>query len=406
MDRKTILILKREFLQTVRRKSFILMTLAFPMLAFVGLGVYQLVNGTTSGPSEVETISIGYVDQSGDFDRYAEQPGVSLARYGIEDEAKQALLQGKVQDYVVIPADYLSTGTISRYSLKQEMEAPARVTFALRNFLLDNLLDGQTEEMRQRAKNPMTVVSVRLNQAGEVAVNQGGFGAFILPYLFAILLIMSIFSSSGFLLQGLSEEKQNRVIEILLSSVSPRQLLTGKVLGLGAAGLLQILVWLATIAAATPIASAAIARFLGPIEFSFSLFGLGLLYFILGYLFFAMIMAGVGAISSTTQEGQQLSTIFTLLAIVPFWFAPFIIENPSHAITRILTFVPFTAPITVMTRLGLTQVPAWEIVVSALVLFGAFLATLLVASRVLRAFLLMYGKRPDLKQVIKVIRCA
>ena len=404
MDRKTLLILSREFTQTLRRKSFILVTLAFPVLALLGLGVYQLVSGMNKAPASVEAIAVGYVDNTGVFDQYKEQPGVSFIDYGTEPQAKQALLEGKVTQYLVMPSDYMEKGVISRFTLKQEISPPAQHAAALRNFLMDNLLSDQNSATRQRAKEPMAVVSTRLSEAGEVAANQGGFGAFIVPYLFAILLIISIFSSSGFLLQGLGEEKQNRVMEILLSSVSPRQLLTGKVLGLGAAGLVQIVIWLSTIAVAAPIDSDAIGQFLGPIHISAGVFGLGLLYFILGYLLFAMIMAAVGAISPTAQEGQQLSTIFTLFAVSPLWFATFIIENPSHALTRVLTFIPFTAPITVMTRLGLTQVPAWEVAVSVTLLVASILGTLFIASKVLRAFLLMYGKRPDMRQVVRVIR--
>ncbi len=404
MDRKTLLILSREFMQTIRRKSFILTTLAFPLLALLGLGTYQLVSGMTREPSTQETIQVGYVDKTGIFDQFKEQPGVAFVDYGTEGQVKQALLEGKITQYLVIPTDYVEKGVISRFTLKQEIETPTRHAVALRNFLLDNMLNDQGVDSTARIKEPMAVVSTRLDKTGEVAANQGGFGTFILPYLFAILLIISIFSSSGFLLQGLGEEKQNRVMEILLSSVSPRQLLTGKVLGLGAAGLVQIIVWLATIAVAAPIASAAIAGFLGPIHLSASVFGLGLLYFILGYLLFAMVMAAVGAIATTAQEGQQISTIFTLFAVAPLWFAMFIIENPSHAITRVLTFIPFTAPITVMTRLGLTQVPAWEIAVSVVLLIATILGTLFVASKVLRAFLLMYGKRPNLHEVVQVVR--
>jgi ABC-2 type transport system permease protein len=404
MDHKTILILAHEFLQTVRRKAFIIMTLAFPVLAILGLVISQMVSGISRVPSTSETVSIGYVDLTGGFVKHTEQSGVALSRYDSEGLAKQALLDGKVKEYIVIPSDYLAKGMIARYSLEQEMEMSTRVAIALRDFLLDNLLDGQRDETRERAKEPLAVTTIRLDQTGNTAANQGGFTAFIVPYLLAILLIMAIFSSSGFLLQGLSEEKQNRVMEVLLSSVSPRQLLTGKVLGLGAVGLVQIVVWLATIAVMAPVFSATIGGLLSNLSVPFTVLCLGLLYFILGYLFFAMIMAGVGAVSTTPQEGQQLSTLFTLLAVSPFWAAPFIIQNPGHVVTLVLTLFPFTAPITVMTRLGVTQVPLWQIAASVAILALSTVAALFIAAKVLRAFLLMYGKRPDLRQVLRALK--
>jgi ABC-2 type transport system permease protein len=404
MDHKTVLILTHEFAQTVRRTGFIIMTLAFPVLAVLGLVVYQLVSGISRAPSTSETVSIGYVDGTGVFTKYMEQPGASLVKYDGEDLAKRALLDGKVKEYIVIPSDYLAKGMIARYSLDQEVEMSDKVASALRSFVLDNLLDGQSAEMRARVVEPLSVTTVRLDKTGNIATNQGGFGAFIVPYLLAVLLVMAIFSSSGFLLQGLTEEKQNRVMEVLLSSVSPRQLLTGKVLGLGAAGLVQIVVWLATIAVLAPVFSTTIGGFLSNLSVPLGVLCLGLLYFILGYLFFAMIMAGVGAVSTTPQESQQLSSLFTLMAVVPLWAGGFIIQNPGHVVTLVLTLFPFTAPITLMTRLGLTQVPPWEIVASVAILMLSTVGALFVAAKVLRAFLLMYGKRPDLKQIIRVLR--
>ena len=114
----------------------------------------------------------------------------------------------------------------------------------IRDFLLNNLLKGNSAEIIARAKSPINIASTTLTTAGTPAARQGGFSALILPYIFGILLMMAIFTSSGYLLQGLGEEKENRVMEILLSSISPKQLLAGKVLGLGAAGLVQIIVWL------------------------------------------------------------------------------------------------------------------------------------------------------------------
>jgi len=404
MDSKTILILRHEFLQTVRRKSFIIMTLAFPLLALLGLGIYQIVSGLTAPAPVSKTVSVGYVDGVGRFEQYTEQPGVKLVAYPSEEQAKAAMLAGSVDEYLVIPPDYVATGKVVRYTQEQELEAPGEVVAALHSFLLDNLLEEQNPEIKARAKAPLSLEAIRLDQTGNVATNQGGFGAFILPYLFSILLIMAIFSSSGFLLQGLGEEKQNRVMEILLSSVSARQLLTGKVLGLGAAGMVQMAVWIATIGVVAPMASAMIGDLLGTLKVPPSMLVLGIVYFILGYLLYAILMAGVGAISTTPQEGQQLSTLFTMFAVIPLWASALLIENPGHAVAVVLSLFPLTAPITVMVRLGLAEIPAWQLAASIALLVAFIIALLLVAAKVFRAFLLMYGKRPGLKQILKAMR--
>jgi ABC-2 type transport system permease protein len=403
---KTILILKHEFGQTIKRKSFIIMTLAFPVLALIAIGAFNIIQGIERAPTPKE-VAVGYIDEVGRFDSYTSQPGVTLTPYQTQGEATSALLAGEVSGYFIIPPDYLSTGVVTRYTLERELEPPQETQLAIRNFLLSNLLRGQTSpEVTERVKAPMAMLSVRLDETGKVAADQGGFGAFVIPYLFSILLVMSIFTSSGFLLQGLGEEKENRIIEILLSSVSARQLLTGKVLGLGAAGLVQMLVWLLSARWLAGMASTTIGGLLSTLQIPGNLLVLGIVYFILGYLLFAVLMAGVGSISTTSREGQQLSTVFTMIGVIPFMLAPFIMENPNHVVTQALTLFPITAPITIMIRLGLADIPVWELAVSITLLVASIIGALLLAAKVFRTFLLMYGKRPGFGEIIRSLRKA
>ena len=153
---------------------------------------------------------------------------------------------------------------------------------------------------------------------------------------------MSIFTASGYLLQGLSEEKENRVMEILLSSVSTAQLITGKVLALGVAGLIQIVVWLISGFALIRIASSSIGGYFATLSFPPEVITLSLIYFILGYFLYAILMAGVGAIAPTQRDGQQMSIIFTMFGAIPYFLMPFIIENGEHFVTKILTIFPLT----------------------------------------------------------------
>jgi ABC-2 type transport system permease protein len=403
---KTILILKHEFGQTIKRKSFIIMTLAFPVLALIAIGAFNIIQGIEIAPTPKEA-TVGYIDEVGRFDSYTSQPGVTLTPYHTQGEATSALLVGEVSGYFIIPSDYLSTGVVTRYTLERELEPPEETQLAIRDFLLSNLLRGQTNpEVTERVKAPMAMLSVRLDETGKVAADQGGLGAFVIPYLFSILLVMSIFTSSGFLLQGLGEEKENRIIEILLSSVSARQLLTGKVLGLGAAGLVQMLVWLLSARWLAGMASTTIGGLLSTLQIPGNLLVLGIVYFILGYLLFAVLMAGVGSISTTSREGQQLSTIFTMIGVIPFMLAPFIMENPNHVVTQALTLFPITAPITIMIRLGLADIPVWELAVSITLLVASIIGALLLAAKVFRTFLLMYGKRPGFGEIIRSLRKA
>lgn len=404
---KTILILKHEFAQTLRRKSYIIMTLAFPLIALLAILAFQIIGGA-DGPSEPgEIITVGYVDNTGSFIDYTEQQEVILIPKPSEQEATDALLEGEISQYIVIPQDYLPNGLVVRYTLQRELEPPGEVWQAIKNFLISNLLEGQSDEqVVNRVQYPLALNNITLDESGQVATEQGGFSAFIVPYIFSILLVMAIFTSSGFLLQGLGEEKENRVMEILLSSVSPRQLITGKVLGLGAAGLLQILVWLISARFLVGMASSSIGGILSTLQIPTDFLILSLVYFILGYLLFAVVMAGAGSIGATARESQQLSMVFILPAVIPFWLIAFIIENPNNVIAQILTIFPFTAPITVMLRMGLTDIPIWQLAVSMILMVATILGLLVLAAKIFRTFLLMHGRTPRLREIVRYLRQA
>ena len=404
---KTILILKHEFAQTLRRKSYIIMTLAFPLIALLAILAFQIIGGA-GGPTEPgESISVGYVDNTGSFFDYTKQQEVIFIPKPSEQEATDALLEGEISQYIVIPQDYLSSGLVVRYTLLREVEPPGEVWQAIKNFLISNLLEEQSnQQVVTRVQYPLSMNSITLDESGQVAAEQGGYSAFIVPYIFSILLVMAIFTSSGFLLQGLGEEKENRVMEILLSSVSPRQLITGKVLGLGAAGLIQILVWLISARFLVGMASSSIGGILSTLQIPTDFLILSLVYFILGYLLFAVVMAGAGSIGATARESQQLSMVFILPAVIPLWLVAFIMENPNNMIAQILTIFPFTAPITVMLRMGLTDIPIWQLAVSMILMVATILGLLVLAAKIFRTFLLMHGKTPKLGEIIRYLRQA
>jgi ABC-2 type transport system permease protein len=402
---KTFLILKQEFRQTIKRKGFIIMTLAFPVLGLITIGIVGLIQGIEKQPDPGDEVAIGYVDEMGRFADFTSQPGVNIITYTTQEEATSALLVGDVSEYFIISPEYMSTGLIARYITEKELEPSDSIRRAIRNFLLSNLLQGQTSpQITERVKAPLALVSTRLSLTGEVATDQGGLGAFLVPFMFSILLIVSVFSSSGYLLQGLSEEKENRIIEILLSSVSARQLLAGKVLGLGAIGLVQIVIWLLSIVFLVNMASTTIGGVLNTLQIPANFLILGIVYFILGYFFFAVIMAGVGALGATTRESQQLSMIFIFPAIVPIYVFIFSQFNPNHVLTQVLTLIPFTAPTTVFMRLGLFELSTWELIVSIILLVISIIVALVLAAKIFRTFLLMYGKRPRLSEIIKRLR--
>jgi ABC-2 type transport system permease protein len=396
---KTLLLVKHEFLATVRRKAFIILTIAFPIIALLGIFAGQVIPKMITPTTTLE--KIGYIDKVGVFNQGINENNIQLIAYSTENDAKTALVRKDIKEYFIIGADYMSTGLIQRYTLTSEIAPSGTVQTVIRDFLLNNLLKGNTADVIQRAKSPLNIASTTLTTAGAPAARQGGFSALILPYIFSILLMIAIFTSSGYLLQGLGEEKENRVMEILLSSISPKQLLAGKVLGLGAAGLVQIIVWLISANFLMKIASATWGNVIGSLQVPPDFLILGVVYFILGYLFMAIIMAGVGSISPTAREGQQMSAIFTIPVIIPIYFMGLIMEHPENIVVKILTFIPITAPITVIVRLGLSEIPLWELLVSIGILILSIWGCFVLTTKLFHTYLLMYGKRPDLKEIVR-----
>jgi ABC-2 type transport system permease protein len=400
---KTLLVLRHEFRHTARRRGFIVMTLIVPLIALLLIGVFQLISGI-AGPT-AEAMTIGYVDELGGFQQYTSQGNITLVRFDTPDDATEALVKGDISEYFVIPPDYISTGVINRYTLEKQLAASPAITAAINHFLLSNLLAGKVPPATiPRIEAPPNLVTTRLTETGAVAPEQGGYGNFIIPFVFGILLALSIIFSSTYLLQGLGEEKENRLIEILLSSVSARQLLTGKVLGIGAAGLVQVAVWIVSAPLLLNLASSSIGGFISTIQLPADFIVLAVVYFILGYLLFAVLSAAIGAISSGSREGQQLIGVFTLPLLIPLWFTSLSMLFPDNPVWVFFTIFPLSAPVEVIIRLGVSVIPAWQLVASMAVLVLSIVGVLLLTIRIFRTYLLMYGKRPSFGEVMRSLR--
>jgi len=400
---KTLLIFNHEFRTTLRRTAFIIMTFIVPLIALLGIGAYHVISGAVK-PSE-EITGIGYVDNLGGFDQYTSQGNIKLVPFNSSDEASKGLVTKDIKGYFVISPDYLNTGLINFYTLEKQLVPPPATLSAIKDFLSSNLLAGKVPQPTiDLVKAPLNLISIRVTETGAVSPEQGGYGNLLVPGIFSLLLVLSIMFSSSYLIQGMGDEKENRLIEVLLSSVSVRQLLIGKVLGLGAAGLVQVVVWVISTPFLLGLASSSIGGFLKTLVVPPSFYILCVVYFILGYLLFAMISTAIGAISPSAREGQQLATIFTLPSVAPLWFSSAIMLFPNSPVWVVLTIFPITAPVTLMMRLGSTDVAAWQIGLSILVLLLSIAGGLLLTARIVRTYLLMYGKRPGLGEIIRNLR--
>ena len=226
----------------------------------------------------------------------------------------------------------------------------------------------------------------------------------IVPGVFALLLGLALMFGATSLITGLGEEKESRLIQVLFSSVSIRQLLIGKVLALGLAGLLQVLVWLLSTPLLLGLASSSFGGFISKIQIPVNFLVLGIVYFVLGYLLFAVLSIGIGAISSSAREGTTLSLFYTLGSFVPLWLSSLNMFFPNSSIWVVLTIFPVTAPIMTMLRLGTSVVPLWQIITSIAVLVLSIAAGLYLSIKIFRVHMLMVGKRPSLAQLAQSLR--
>jgi ABC-2 type transport system permease protein len=411
--KQTILVAGQELWVNLRRPGFIIMTLLIPALGFAALLLASMFGSDVGGFIESQfvpkVVATGYVDYSGVVNNELPQYADSFIAYPDEASAREALLSEEVDSVVVLPEDYMETGQVLVYGIGGGFSTfVAADEGDLRGFLVANLLAGQVDQATQdRALTPMRLETVTLNEEGERSEESpfSFLGDFVVPYAFAILLVMTIFTTSGFLLQGVSEEKEGRIIEILLSSISPTQLLAGKILGLGALGLIQVSVWLGA-GAILLSAATAIFALAGVIKLSLATVLLGVVYFVLGYLLFATLMAVAGSMGTTQRESQQIASIFSLAAAIPFMTMGIVFTNPHSPLAVALSYFPLTSPVMMLLRLGISDVPTGQIAISLALLVVGIALSLWAGAKIFRASLLMYGKRPSPKDLARAFRQA
>ena len=401
---KTYLLFRHEFLQAIKKVGFIVMTLIVPVLALLGIGLFELVT-TLTEPCAKEVTIVGYVDEVGIFSEQTDQGLIRLIPFITSEEATRALVRRDVSEYIIIPSDYISSGTIQRYTLAKELNIPPVTTYLIESFLTWNLLKEDVRpEIISSIVAPLNLEVTRLDENGDIAQEQGYIGNIIIPAIFSLLLSLALMLGANSLISGLGEEKESRLIEVLFTSVSVRQLLVAKVLALGTAGLLQVLVWLISIPPLLRLASSSFGGFLSNIQLPANFLVLGVVYFILGYLLFAVLSVCFGGISSSTTEAHQLSMFYIMMLFVPLWLFGVYVNFPNSPIWVVLSIFPVTAPIQMMLMLGVSDIPAWQIAASIGVLGLSIIVGLYLSIRIFRMFMLMYGKRPNLGEIIQGLK--
>jgi ABC-2 type transport system permease protein len=219
---------------------------------------------------------------------------------------------------------------------------------------------------------------------------------FFTSYVFIILLMFLILTTGQLLIRSLIEEKSNRIIEVLISSCSPTELMAGKILGLSALGFTQIVLW-GLMGVVGVVAS-------GTHFIAVESFLLILVYFVLGYVFYAAIFVGVGSLATTEQEAQQLTSYVSMILVLPVALSFVAMMNPDSTLIKVLSYIPLLTPAFMTMQLAIQMPPLWEILITIALLGGSTFLAVWIAGKVFRVGILVYGKRPDMKEILRWIR--
>jgi ABC-2 type transport system permease protein len=406
--RKILLILKNEFISVVTRRSFLITLLLIPLTSFIivlvvsGLQQKGGVDATAALENlftpQAEQSLEGYVDQSGLMQ--AIPPGYEnlLTPYASEKQAVAAINDGEISAYYLIPHDYVESGDI--YYVRPDFNplGGSSQSSSILAMVAYNLADQNTD-LAYRLQDPVNVNEIDLSNSTRDETN---WLTFFMPYVITFLFYIVILTSSSLMLSSVSKEKTNRVIEILMTSITPRQMLTGKIIALGLAGLLQTVVWLG--------AGMLLLKFSGrsfplaaAIQLPFSTLLWGILFFLLGYAVYASLMAGIGALVPNLREGSQLTTLVIMPMIVPLMFVSTLLNTPDSPLAVFLSLFPFTSPVTMMMRIAATSVPIWQIGLALVLLAGTAWLLVRASAGLFKAQNLLTGQSVNIVSFIKAL---
>lgn len=394
---KAILVMRHEILGAARTKSFVLVTFGLPVvvvLIFLGISLLrgdaprapsQPIISPGQSPPEVE----GYVDLAGLIAEIGpDVPDGVLVPHPDEASARQALQEGLITAYYIIPPDYLDSGDLIYVNPRYAPESEDGQSWVMRHTIFANLL-GNDPQRLARASIPMNVQAIAL--APETTSLDDHPSAFYIPYATMMILYLVILMSASLLLNSVSNEKKNRIMEVLLLAVTPRQLLVGKIVGLGILGLLQTAIWLGTGYGLLRLGGSSL-RLPAGLELPPSILVWGIVFFLLGYAVYASLMAGLGALVPNLREASQAVILVIWPLLIPIFFLPVLIERTHGALAVALSIFPLTAPIAMMARLAAGGLPVWQPALASVLMVLAAVLVIRAVSAMFRAQNLLSGQ--------------
>jgi len=417
-------IVKREYWERVRKKSFIIVTVLGPLLmaglVFIPVLLVEFVPGDQKRVPVIDLTGKIYPQLVEGMD-YKLKGGRREFLFNridvkekslkqVEDELTLMAEKGEIYGFLLIGEDIEAKDNFKFFSKNvSNLTVMERIQGALSRVVVGLRLDREGILIKPDRLNELTkgvvLEPIKIGKGGER--KKSGFEKeYLSTFLFVMILYMTILLYGVSIMRGIIDEKSSRIVEILLSSVSPFQLMMGKILGIGLVALTQYGIW----------AVSALLVFLygsamgGMIDYLSFLSPTTLIYFvvffILGYFLFSAIYAGVGAVCNSEQEAQQIQTPVATFLVIPMMLAIFLIQNPESKAAVYLSFFPLFTPMVMFMRINTVTPPFYQILLSIILLVLTLLFLIWVASKVFRLGLLMYGKRPTIPEILRWIRYA
>ena len=431
--RKFLAVLKREYIQRVRAKMFIVSTILLPLvMSLFGIVPAVILSIDAGGPMRVAVIDkTGKLyarlqdavagDESAAEEPDQNRPGPqmpgrafqleSVPSVGPDAGEQRAKLEARMRakeldGYLILPPDFLQRGNAEFFSNNPGDLLSGRLLQAALNRavreqrLVEANVDTQT---RQALFQPVDLQSARVGAAGEE--RDSGGGSFVLVFAVGFIMYLAILMYGQVILGAVIEEKETRIAEILFSSVKPFTLMMGKLVGVSLVALTQLAIWATAFSAfalygVNLLASRGLKTGSIPnIPFAhYVYFGL---FFLLGYFIYATIYALVGSMVTTTQEGGQLAMPIILILVVSFYLFLPVSRSPDSSFSFWISMVPFSAPVAMLVRIVTQTPPFWQIALSLAIGFGSVILIMWFASRIYRVGMLMYGKRASIPEALR-----
>lgn len=394
--KKLFLVFKHEYLRRVKTKGFVFAVISMPLVVILAIGL-----GVISARLQSNSLPIGYMDKSGIFTGAVVPedisnvvvPAVDIYAFDTKDMGIQALEDESIQAFFIIPKDYKTSGVITVLALKP---AGDNAFSRIRNFITFNLISDKTLEIIERIERGSDYTVIALD--GSRQANMRDWFVVLFPFMVGMIFIIVINISGGYLMQSVVDEKENRTMEMIVTSVSPEELMIGKILGNLCVSLSQLLIWLlfAVIGAASVefIFGYGYAPVIMPIHLVL-LFGV----ILPGFILVAALMTLVGVTAASLREAQQVSILFTLPIVAPYWFAGAVLQNPNHPLSAFMSIFPLTAVITMPLRTAIAEVPNWQMLLTIILMCISAVLALILAAKVFRMSMLNYGKRMSFKEI-------